>query len=118
MEFSYTFKEDVITLHEPAVLIFKVHDGLEKPIELDMGANNVQSFEFTLTNPSGQTVQGRHQQSMGLSTTTGKLPIGPGEDFNLELVLNHWFELDATGKYLLTARLNTVIAVGGLLSVS
>jgi hypothetical protein len=114
LDISYEFKESEITLHEPLVLIFKVHNGLDQPVALDMGENNIQSFEFALISPRGQTIQGRHQRSMGLSTTTGNLPVEPGGDFKLELILNQWFELGALGKYLLTARLNTAIDTGGM----
>jgi hypothetical protein len=114
LDLSYEFRESTITLHEPVILRFKVHNELEQSVALDLGVNKVQSFEFVLMSPQGQTIQGRHQVSEGLSTLVGKLPIQPGEHYQQELILNQWFEFDTPGRYVLTAQLNTVIDVGGM----
>jgi hypothetical protein len=82
-----------------------------------LGVNNVQWFEFVLTFPSGQVIQGHPQPSEGIKPQEN-FRIGPGEDYKQELILNQWFELDTPGKYLLTARLNTVIDVGRMGAVS
>jgi hypothetical protein len=114
LEMSYQFKETAVTLREPVLLLFKVHNGLEQPVALDLGVNWIQFFEFELTSPEGKAIRGRSQRSEGLSTQPGKFIIGPGEDYQQELLLNQWFDFDLPGQYFLRARLNTAIDMGGV----
>lgn len=114
LEMSYQFKERAPTLREPVLLLFKVHNGLEQPVVLNLGVNWIQFFEFELTPPQGYAARGRSQPNEGLSTQPGKLIIGPGEDFQQELLLNQWFDFDLPGEYILRASLNTTIELGGV----
>ena len=112
VDMSYEFKQNAITLHEPVILHFKVHNGLAQLIALDLGINWVEGFEFVLIPPQGKRIQGRRQRSEGLSTQPGKLVIGPGEDHQQTLLLNQWFDFDLPGEYVLTATLGKPIEVG------
>jgi hypothetical protein len=111
LRMSFEFKESTFTLHEPVILLFTVHNGLDQPVVLDLGVNKIQSFEFVLISPQGQTIQGRPQLREGLGTL-GVL-IEPGEDYQQEPILNQWFEFGTPGKFILTARLNTPLGMDG-----
>jgi hypothetical protein len=111
IDISFVVNENSIALHEPVILQFKVHNGLEKPIALTLGINRVQFFDFVLTSPEGQVLAGHDQRSQGLNTQPGKLVIAPGEEYQQELLLNRWFDFDSPGRYFLTARLSTPISV-------
>jgi hypothetical protein len=113
LDISFNFDGNSITLHEPLILQFKVHNGLESPIALNLGMNTIQFFDFVLTSPQGEIISGRQQSSWGLNSQPGKLVIAPGEDYHQELLLNRWFDFSSAGRYFLTARLNTAIDIDG-----
>jgi len=112
LDLSYEFTENPITLHEPVVLLFKAHNGLQQRVTLELGINREQFFAFSLTLPGGHVIEGRAQRREGLSTQVGTVTLGAGQDYQQELLLDQWFDFDLTGRYFLTASLNAKIEVG------
>jgi hypothetical protein len=112
VEVRYRFKDTTITLHEPTILMFTVHNGLQRPIAVDLGVNKAQSFEFTLRTPQGRALGGLPQVSEGFYPS-GEIIVSPGGRYEQEVILNDWFPFDLPGKYSLTAGLRTQISVDG-----
>ena len=102
----FQLKDRVITLHEPVVLLFKVHNASAQEAVLDLGFSKIEFFHFSLTKPQGLTVRNEPPYTEGLGPS-GKVVISAGGDYEQLLVLNQWFQFDSTGQYSLTAQLNT-----------
>ncbi len=107
----FRFQETVVTLHEPVVVFFEVHNGLSQPITVTVGALVRQFFDFTLTTPNGQIF---HKELPGgqVDTVTvgdGKITVAPGADYQEPLVMNQWFPFASQGTYSLTSRLTSDI---------
>ena len=107
----FRFQDSVVTLHEPVVVFFEVHNGLAQPITVEVGALVRQFFDFSLTTPSGQVF--RKDPYGGLvdivTAGTGKIKIEPGSDYKEPLVMNQWFNFANQGTYTLTSRLTSQI---------
>ncbi len=56
VDVQFRFQERVVTLHEPVVVLFEVHNGMTKPVVVTVGALVRQYFDFSLTTPSGQVL--------------------------------------------------------------
>src|ERR1700688_5187144 len=54
VDVHFRFQERVVTLHEPVVLLFEVHNGLNQPITVTVGSLTRQFYDLTLTTPSCQ----------------------------------------------------------------
>lgn len=108
---DFRFQDSVVTLHEPVVVFFEVHNGLSQPITVEVGALVRQFFDFSLTTPSGQVF--RKDPYGGLvdivTAGTGKITIEPGADYKEPLVMNRWFNFANQGIYTLTSRLTSQI---------
>jgi hypothetical protein len=111
VETHYEVTGRAVSLHEPVIILFTIHNGLAHPITVDLGVGNVSRFEFILKSSSGKIVHGRPQRTEGL-TQQENVVIGAGEDYKQQLILNRWFDIDAPGSYELKARLNTPIDAG------
>lgn len=121
VDVDYRFQESGITLHEPVVVVFAVHNGLSQPITLTLGADSRQFFHFSLTTPDGQVLQGSGtpelEHSVSYLVFDGEAVVAPGADYQLPLLINRTFPFTTSGAYLLTSQLTTKIAVpedGGL----
>jgi hypothetical protein len=107
----FRFQEGVVTLHEPVVVLFEVHNGLSQPITVTVGALVRQFFDFSLTTPRGQTL---HKDPFGgrvdiVTAGDGKVIVEPGADYNESLVMNEWFAFATEGTYSLTSKLTSDI---------
>jgi hypothetical protein len=111
VDVHFSFQENVVTLHEPVVVFFKVHNGLSQPITVTVGALVRQFFDFTLTTPNGQVL---HKDPFGgqvdiVTAGNGKITVAPGADYHEPLVMNQWFPFASQGTYSLTSRLTSDI---------
>ncbi|HTF23478.1 MAG TPA: hypothetical protein VK937_06105 [Candidatus Limnocylindria bacterium] len=111
VDVHFRFQENVVTLHEPVVVFFEVHNGLAQPITVTVGALVRQYFDFTLTTPNGQVL---HKDPFDgqVDTVTvgdGKITVAPGADYQEPLVMNQWFPFASQGTYSLTSRLTSDI---------
>jgi hypothetical protein len=105
------FQENVVTLHEPVMVFFEVHNGLSQPISVTVGALVRQFFDFTLTTPNGQVL---HKDPFDgnvdiVTAGNGKITVAPGADYQEPLVMNKWFPFASQGTYSLTSRLTSDI---------
>jgi hypothetical protein len=107
----FTFQEKVVSLREPVVVVFEVHNGLSQPITVTVGALVRQFFDFSLTTPRGQIL--RKEPFGGLvdivTAGDGKIIVAPGADYKEQLVMNQWFPFAAQGTYTLTSTLTSDI---------
>lgn len=111
VDVHFRFQENVVTLHEPVVVFFEVHNGLSLPITVTVGALVRQFFDFTLTTPNGQVF---HKEPFGgqvdiVTVGDGKITVAPGGDYKESLVMNQWFPFVSQGAYSLTSRLTSDI---------
>jgi len=107
----FRFQEKVVTLHEPVVVFFEVHNGLSQPITVTVGALVRQFFDLSLTTPEGQVL---HKDPFGgqidiVTAGNGKITIVPGSNYREPLVMNEWFSFASQGTYLLASKLTSEI---------
>ena len=109
VEAQYRFQESYLTLHEPVVLLFSLHNGLAEPVMLQLGADNqTQFFQFLLSTPDGRTLQNPRNPGDYVSVAifgSGKTEVAPGTDYSQSILMNQWFRFETVGTYLLTAQL-------------
>jgi len=111
IDVHFRFQERVVTPHEPVVLMFEVHNGLNQPITVAVGPLTRQFYDLTLTTPSGQVL---HKEPFEgkidiVTAGNGKIVVTPGGDYQEPLVMNQWFPFESQGKYSLTAKLTSDI---------
>jgi hypothetical protein len=111
IDVHFRFQERVITLHEPVVLLFEVHNGLKQPITLTVGSLTRQFYDLTLTTPSGQALHKNpfNGQVDIVTVGDGKITVAPGADYKELLVMNQWFPFERQGTYSLTSKLTSEI---------
>ncbi len=112
VEVRYSFRVTTVTLNEPVVLWFSVHNGLSRPITLTLGAQSRQYFRFTLKTPDGKVFQSRPFSEVSVIIMgTGKRELLPGEDYEQPLLMSQWFPFGMLGTYFITSELTTPIEV-------
>jgi len=111
LDLEYSFRQSTVTLNEPVVLLFSVHNGLSQPVTLTLGALNIQFFHFTLTTPDGRTLSSSAAVGQSLGAIVfdgqGKATIQPGVDYEQAILMNQWFHFSMPGTYSLTSKLIT-----------
>jgi hypothetical protein len=122
VEVSYRPRESTMTLHEPVVVLFSVHNGLSRSITLTLGAQGRQFFQSSLTTPDGQVIESSFllpgQVANVATFGSGKVEVAPGADYQQMLSMNQLFGFNTPGTYLLTSQLTTSIEVAGYASLS
>jgi uncharacterized protein (UPF0147 family) len=83
VDVQFRFQESVVTLHEPVVLLFEVHNGMKQPITVTVGSLTRQFYDLTLTTPSGKVF---HKDPFNgqvdiVTIGDGKIIVAPGADF-------------------------------------
>src|SRR5579863_694039 len=109
IDIHFRAQEPILTLHEPIVVFFEVHNRLSEPIDITVGSLSRQFFEFTLRTPSGQVL--RRDPFEGTADTvtvgTGKVTVEAGGEYSEPLVMNRWFPFTTEGTYLLNTELTS-----------
>jgi hypothetical protein len=116
VDVQYRFQDGSITLNEPAVLLFSVHNGLSHPVTLTLGAEKTQFFQFSLRTPEGRTLQNSRNPGDYVSIVifgSGKATIEPGAEYQQLILMNEWFRFGMVGTYFLTGQLTTRIEIPG-----
>jgi hypothetical protein len=111
VDVQFRLQENAVTLHEPVVVVFEVHNGLKQPITITVGALVRQFFDFSLTTPSGQVLHKdpfNHQVDI-VTVGEGKIKVEPGAEYKEPLVMNQWFPFETVGTYSLTSKLTSNI---------
>lgn len=109
---QYRFQNGAITVNEPVVLLFSVHNGLSRPVTLTLGAEKTQFFRFSLRTPDGRTLQNSRNPGDYVSIVTfgsSKITVEPGADYQQPIWLNEWFSFGSVGTYVLTGQLSSGI---------
>jgi hypothetical protein len=109
---QYRFQEGSITLNEPVVLLFSVHNGLSQPMMLALGARKTEFFRFSLRTPEGRTLQDSRNPGDYVSVVIFgplKTTVEPGADYQQPILMNEWFRFETVGTYLLTSQLTAGI---------
>jgi len=110
VDVHFHFRNSAITLHEPVILMFTVHNGTAQEASFDLGIDKRQFLHLSLTLPHGTRLESEPLYPEGFHAS-GKVVIPPGGDYEQLLVLNQWFRFDSVGEYFLAAQLDTTIAV-------
>lgn len=106
----FRFQEHTLTLHEPVLAVFEVHNGLSEPITVSVGSTIREYFDFALTMPNGKVL--RKDNTLPPDSVTvgsGKITVEPGADYQERLVMNRWFPFEMQGTYALVAKLTSDI---------
>jgi hypothetical protein len=111
LDVQFRFQESVLTLHEPVVVLFEVHNGTTKPVVVTVGATVRQFFDFSLETPSGDIL---HKDPFDgqvdiVTYGDGKVTVNPGANYTESLVMNRWFPFESQGAYSLTSKLTSNI---------
>jgi hypothetical protein len=106
----FRFQERALTLHEPVLAVFEVHNGLSEPITVTVGSTIREYFDFALTMPNGKIL--RKDNTLPPDSVTvgsGKITVEPGADYQERLVMNRWFPFEMQGTYTLVGQLTSDI---------
>src|ERR1700682_1751084 len=116
IDVHFRLQENVVTLNEPVLIFFEVHNGLKHPVVVTVGALVRQFFDFALKTPSGEVL---HKDQIGpggvalyqdfVTVGDGKVTVEPGGDYKEPLVMNQWFPFATQGVYSLTSNLTSDI---------
>jgi hypothetical protein len=111
VDVHFRFEEKAVTLHEPVVVLFEVHNGLSQPITVTVGALVRQFFDFSLTTPTGQVLhKDPFDRQIDIVTAgNGKVTIAAGTGYTEQLVMNRWFPFSSEGTYSLESKLTSEI---------
>ena len=121
VEVRYSLLAKTITLHEPVVVLFSIHNGLSSPITLTLGAQKRQFFQFSLTTPDGQVLQSSFPPAGQVDIVTfgsGTQEVAPRGDYQQRLIMNQWFAFRTVGTYIVKGQLTSGIDVAGNGSLS
>lgn len=113
-EISFDLVTPAITLHEPVLLLFRVHNTLKHVLKLRLGIDEKQFFQFSLVTPEGTRLDSTPLRTGGFFGGTGIVSVEAGDTYEKKLLLNEWFRFDSGGQYLLTVRLTTPIESAGI----
>jgi hypothetical protein len=102
---SYLVPSTAITLHEPIVWRFQVHNASPVPVQLDLGKNRNENFIVSYTGPQGESAQARLQK--GGFGVAGMVSVAPGTTYQQDILLNQWVSFTQPGKYQIEIRLLT-----------
>jgi hypothetical protein len=105
---SFSLSQSSITIHEPVEVQFAVQNGGQESIHLDLGANRMEGFAFSITQPDGTTVQPSAPGEGGL-TTEGEVSVLPGQTYTQNLLLNEWYDFAKPGNYKIAVKLTASI---------
>ena len=105
---TYSLANGSPTLLEPVLIDFTVENRLEQSVNLDLGADRKESFQFKVKQPDGMTIELPQLRAEGLSRV-GRLTVGAGQTYTQRVLLNEWYEFPSPGKYELSARLTKPI---------
>lgn len=108
---DYNVERKVVTLHEPIVLFFTVHNEQAKRITLNLGGDRNEFHELSVKTPEGKIRRSGPLSGGGLSRI-GTVVIQPGGEYQQELLLNQWFRFDSIGTYVVTAQPRTNVDIG------
>jgi len=113
---TYELPEQKVSLHEPIILVFKVKNGTEDAIHLDLGEDRKGGFQFGLTTPDGRKISLALPMREGPSRV-GSFDIRTGESYSEKLVINEWYNIKAPGRYELEGHLiQPIVGVHSALS--
>ena len=109
---SYSFASRRFTLHEP-VLESTVKNATAQPIQLDLGKSYNGNFVVSFTGLGKVTAQSRGIRTPGFGAS-GQVRIEPGETYEKNLLVNHWFDFDSARTYEIEVRLGKAIETSGV----
>jgi hypothetical protein len=115
VEVNFQPQQQEFTLHQPVVLLLKVHNPLSTAISVNLGRDMREFLDLSVKTPEGKIIQGEKMpfEPEELSVGTGKAEILPGGSYIHELLLNQWFDFDLPGAYFVTISLTENIEVTG-----
>jgi hypothetical protein len=101
---SYLVPSTKITLHEPVVWRFQVHNSSSVAIQLDLGKNRNENFIVSYTGPQAGAPQTVRLRKGGFGAV-GLVSVAPNETYEQDMLLNQWVSFAESGKYEIEIRL-------------
>jgi len=101
---SITCADNILTLNEPLVIVFRAFNPLTETLQIDLGFDRKGGFQYILIKPDGSKTVLENQRQGGISRE-GVVTVRPGEAYSQLLVINEWHEFSAPGIYVLEVRI-------------
>jgi hypothetical protein len=98
--------QDVVSLHEPVVLMTTVANETAAAATVLMGRNFVGAMHLAVLSPDRRETTAEPGEVIGIGGLffQGELALAPAEAKAFRVVLNKWFEFEQIGTYELTVR--------------
>jgi hypothetical protein len=93
-----------LTLHEPLMLDFVLTNNSTASVELDLGKDRKEAFQFVVVRPDGSDVTLRPHRSEGIGEG-GNVTLAAGAQYEQQLLFNEWFTFSAPGTYEIQVKL-------------
>lgn len=101
---TFSLASAKFSLHEPVVVDFVVKNDSSEAITFDLGADEKENFQLSLTRPNSASSQSRRIIKGGFAIL-GKITIRPGQFYRKRLLINEWFDLPQIGAYTISVNL-------------
>ena len=108
---SISLASDTVSLNEPVIVNFTIHNALSKPLTVDLGSGRKEGFQFTVVGPTGTKTQVKPRVK-GISRV-GEMTIESGQSFTQGICINEWFQFSVPGKYVVEVELDKPIRIEG-----
>ena len=105
---TFSLASAKFSLHEPVAVDFVVKNDSSEAITFDLGADEKENFQLSLTRPNSASSQARRIIKEGFAIR-GKITIRPGQLYRQRLLINEWFDLPQIGAHTISVNLLTPI---------
>lgn len=102
---SYSLTKDVVTLHEPVLIDFKIENRTDHLINFDLGHNKKSNFKFSLEDKSGVPIKEIKELSTEGIGLIGKIKVPSGGMYNQVILFDEWYKFEKPGKYIIKSEL-------------
>jgi len=104
---SRSLSSDKVTLNEPVIVNFTIHNSLSTPLNVDLGSGRRAGFWFAVIGPDG--TESRVKPQMKGISRVGEMTVEPGQTFTEGICMNEWFKFSVPGKYVVEVALDKPI---------
>lgn len=105
---TFSLASRSITLYEPMMIEYAVHNTRSEILAFDLGRNRKENFRLVLTPPDGQVLTRQLSIKEGIAIP-GRIAVQPGQSYRQTLLVNEWFDIAAVGKYKVSVQMITPI---------
>ena len=109
---SFLPASSVLSLREPVVLQFELHNESDGPIRTDLGQNLKGTFALSVSDPDGTITSEVSLPPVTGLHRTGEITVMPGDTYRQELLLNEWVDFPVVGVYVVEIAMKNPIWTG------